>query len=266
MSEVFESKTASLLRVVSRMRPLVLPYRAMQRILSYSMFVSDYRKFKRMNSHNGQRACLRWKDRLPCLGEQTAAHEIDRHYVYHLAWAARALAEMRPPSHVDISSSLHFCTILSAFVPVDYYEYRAVDLALSNLSCNSADLSELPFADGGVSSLSCMHVIEHIGLGRYGDQLDPDADLQAIAELKRVLAVGGSLLFVVPVGKPKIMFNAHRVYSYDEITGYFEGLDLREFALIPDKACDGGLIHSATRAIADQQSYGCGCFWFRKLH
>ena len=65
---------------------------------------------------------------------------------------------------------------------------------------------------------------------------DPDADLQAIAELKRVLAVGGSLLFVAPVGKPKIMFNAHRVYSYDEITKYFEGLELREFALIPDNA------------------------------
>ena len=52
-----------------------------------------------------------------------------------------------------------------------------------------------------------MHVIEHIGLGRYGDEMDPDGDLKAIDELKRVLSRKGDLLFVVPVGKPKIMYN-----------------------------------------------------------
>jgi hypothetical protein len=61
-----------------------------------------------------------------------------------------------------------------------------------------------------------MHVIEHIGLGRYGEALDPDGDLKAIRELVRVLAAGGNLLVVVPVGRPRIQFNAHRIYDYVE--------------------------------------------------
>ena len=39
-----------------------------------------------------------------------------------------------------------------------------------------------------------MHVVEHIGLGRYGDQVDPDGDLMAMKELERVTAKLGKLL------------------------------------------------------------------------
>jgi SAM-dependent methyltransferase len=109
-----------------------------------------------------------------------------------------------------------------------------------------------------------MHVVEHIGLGRYGDPVDPAADLRAMAELKRVLAPGGSLLFVVPIGRPRIMFNAHRIYSYDQISDYFAGLELKEFALIPDSSNNGGLIRDAKKVQANEQRYGCGCFWFKK--
>jgi hypothetical protein len=110
-----------------------------------------------------------------------------------------------------------------------------------------------------------MHVVEHVGLGRYGDPLDYDGDLKAISELKRVLAEGGDLLFVVPIGKPKIMFNAHRIYSYDQIIGYFSEFKLIEFALIPDDPNDGGLINNASKDMADKQEYGCGCFHFRRM-
>ena len=108
-----------------------------------------------------------------------------------------------------------------------------------------------------------MHTIEHIGLGRYGDPIDPDGDLMAISELKRVLAPDGNLLFVVPVGKPKIMYNAHRIYSYDEVVNCFKELKLNEFSLVPDDK-ERGFINNATKEIADAQNYGCGCFWFKK--
>jgi len=207
---------------------------------------------------------MRWRHRLPILSDWTAKTAFDRHYIYHPAWAARIVAGLRPRVHVDISSTLAFCTLVSAFVPVEFYDYRPADLSLSGLASRQADLLALPFADGSVVSLSCMHVVEHVGLGRYGDQVDPDGDLKAMAELRRVLAPGGTLLFVTPVGRPRIMFNAHRVYSTGQILGAFPDLEVRQFALIPDGNDGPGLIEGADYALADRQSYGCGCFWFQR--
>ena len=227
-------------------------------------FVRSFARFKAAWELSPRRLSLVWSDRYPCLGDDTATTPFDRHYVYHTAWAARILAETRPKVHVDISSDIRFCTLVSAFVPIEFYDYRPADLQLSGLRSGAADLTALHFPTDSVESLSCMHVIEHIGLGRYGDPLDPEGDLKSIAELKRVTARGGQLLFVVPVGQPRIMFNAHRIYGYDQVLEYFDGMRLREFALIPDDPADGALIRNATKAMADRQSYGCGCFAFVK--
>lgn len=227
-------------------------------------FREDFLAFEKLSADRPRRFELSWEDRYPCLDDKTASTGFDRHYVYHTAWAARVLARQTPQTHVDISSSLYFCSIVSAFIPVKFYDYRPADLQLGNLTSEAADILALPFADGSVPSLSCMHVVEHIGLGRYGDPLDPEGDLKAMRELARVLAPGGTLLFVVPVGAPKVMFNAHRIYSYAQIKSHFDGLELREFALIPDSPQDGGLIYDAPGEMADAQAYGCGCFWFRR--
>jgi len=209
---------------------------------------------------------MKFSDRWPCLDDRTTTTTFDRHYVFHTAWAARCLKTINPERHVDISSSLFFGSIVSAFVPIDFYDYRPAELNLSQLQSRHADILHLPFADASVSSLSCMHVVEHIGLGRYGDPFDPDGDLKAMAELRRVLAMGGSLLFVVPLGtSAKIMFNAHRVYSYDQVLTCFEGFDLVEFALIPEDKRDGSLIYNAHKEELAGQEYACGCFWFRKI-
>ena len=110
-----------------------------------------------------------------------------------------------------------------------------------------------------------MHTVEHIGLGRYGDPIDPEGDQKAIRELKRVTAIGGSLLFVVPIaGSPTIMFNAHRIYSYNQIIKYFDGFELKKFSLVPDKYEKLNFIENATKEDVDMQKYGCGCFWFIK--
>jgi SAM-dependent methyltransferase len=122
----------------------------------------------------------------------------------------------------------------------------------------------LPFEDGAVKSLSCMHVIEHVGLGRYGDPLDFEGDLKAIQELVRVLKPGGHLLFVSPVGRPRLMFNAHRIYSFEEIISYFHVLELREFSLVPDNPSKGSFIKNADPALVKEQAYGCGCLHFIK--
>ena len=228
------------------------------KILKSPFIVPDYLIFKKF--HNN-RFSIKFADFYPCLKDKTTKTNFDAHYVYHTAWAARKVKEINPAIHTDISSSLHFSTIVSTFIPINFYDYRPAELNLSNLKSEHADLTNLDFTDNSLNSLSCMHTIEHIGLGRYGDQIDPEADLKAIDELKRVLAKGGSLLFVVPVGKPKIEFNAHRIYSYEQISEYFKDLTLKEFTLITD---DGKYIENADKELVREQKYGCGCFWFTK--
>lgn len=234
-------------------------------VISYFKFTRDFQQFRALSSLADKRFQLQWADRYPCLNDKTSTTGFDKHYIYHPAWAARILAKTKPALHVDISSTLYFCSIASAFVPIKFYDYRPANLRLSNLSTGSANLLCLPFEDVSIESLSCMHVVEHIGLGRYGDPLDPEGDLKAISELKRVIAPGGDLLFVVPVGGiPKIMFNAHRIYSYEQVIKYFADLELVEFALISDNPKLDDLILDASNELVDECTYGCGCFWFRK--
>jgi hypothetical protein len=184
--------------------------------------------------------------------------------VYHTAWAARKVKEIGAQVHVDISSSLYFSSIVSAFSPVEFYDYRPAKLNLSGLTSSTANLTRLHFDDNSIQSLSCMHTVEHIGLGRYGDPIQPEGDLVAAHELERTLAHGGSLIFVVPVGEPKIQFNAHRIYSYEMVVAMFPKLTLKEFSLIPDNAIDKGMVYNATQSQSDKQEYGCGCFLFTK--
>ncbi len=234
---------------------------ALKYIFLYFSFIFDYLKFKKLTKN--KRFDMRWKDRLPCLYDKTSRTGFDSHYIYHTAWAARILSKTKPNLHIDVSSILYFSTIVSAFIPVKFYDYRPTHVKLNNLTSEKGDLLSLPFENNSINSISCMHTVEHIGLGRYGDPIDSDGDLKAISELKRVLAIGGNLLFVVPIGQPKIIFNAHRIYSYEQILNYFSDLKLLEFALIPDNP-KNGILYNPEQKIINQQKYGCGCFWFTK--
>jgi SAM-dependent methyltransferase len=230
----------------------------------FKKFKEDFSRFKEMNDRTFARFSVDWKDRYPCLHDDAPTHLFDTHYIYHTGWAARILARTRPSLHVDVSSSLYFLSIVSAFIPIQFLGYRPTDITLDNITTQIADIRLLPFEDQIIKSLSCMHTVEHVGLGRYGDPMEPDGDLRAITELKRVLAPGGNLLFVVPVGSPKIMFNAHRIYSYQQIMGYFSDLELREFSLVPDNGGPDGLISNASEEMSNGCKYGCGCFWFQR--
>jgi SAM-dependent methyltransferase len=226
-------------------------------------FAKEFDRFSTMLVADG-RAPLRKADAYPCLFDRTTQTEFDRHYIYHPAWAARVLAKLRPKKHVDISSSLHFSTIVSAFVEVEFFDFRPAPVKLSNLSSSAADLTQLPFASDSIESLSCMHVIEHIGLGRYGDPYDIDGDTKAARELCRVLAPNGHLIVAFPVGRSRIQYNAHRVYSHEQVLEMFSGLRLTEYALIPDGRAEEGLIESPDCELIMAQRYGCGCYVFSK--
>ena len=223
--------------------------------------IPDYLKFK-AKSKSDKRFKLSPLDFYPCLKDKTIKTGFDAHYVYHTSWAARKVKEINPLVHTDISSSLYFSGLVSAFIPVDFYDYRPAELKLSNLKSAHCDLTKLDFPSNSLKSLSCMHTIEHIGLGRYGDPIDPEGDLKAIKELKRVLAQEGYLLFVVPVGVARIEYNAHRIYSYEMVREYFKEFELKEFSLVDD---NGNFIENADKELVKVQKYACGCFLFKKI-
>jgi SAM-dependent methyltransferase len=106
-----------------------------------------------------------------------------------------------------------------------------------------------------------LHVLEHIGLGRYGDPLDPQGSVLAARELARVLAPGGRLYVSVPTGVGRTCFNAHRVFSPAALKGMFAGLVLESFALVDD---GGSFAAESPTAAADQLAYGCGMYVFRR--
>jgi SAM-dependent methyltransferase len=231
--------------------------------LSSPAFLRQFFAYDRMAQDAGTTRPS-WSRIRPILDEATPKTDFDRQYFYHTAWAARILAETQPKEHVDIGSLLFFVGIASAHTTITHYDYRPPDINLPNVKTGSADLTNLPFADDSITSLSCMHVLEHNGLGRYGDALDATGDVKAMHELARVLAPGGQLLFATPAGKPSVVFNAHRIHSHEQVLDGFSGLEMKSFALITDSRNGGQFIDDADPALVAQQRYGCSCYVFTK--
>jgi SAM-dependent methyltransferase len=199
------------------------------------------------------------------LSDDTATTGFDAHYVYHVAWAIRRLMRDRPEMHADFASSLHFCTAAAAFCETRFYDFRPAELVVEGLTCLQADLTDLNIEADAFDSVSCMHVLEHIGLGRYGDTPDAIGDLKAIAELKRIVRPGGRLYLVVPTGRPSVVFNAHRVYSAEAFISYFSDLfDLEEFYFIRGDSTAGAPLVNPPFAETLAYDYGCGCYALRR--
>lgn len=204
---------------------------------------------------------LRFVDTQPQLHDRTGATGVDAHYFYTNGWAMRRIVAQRPAQHVDVGSQTMFINLLSAVLPVTFVDYRPLEAHMEGLTNRSGDILNLPFADGSIASLSCLHVAEHIGLGRYGDPLNPDGTRQACAELQRMLAPGGNLYFAVPVGSPRVCFNAHRIHAPQTVLKYFAELELVELSGVHD---DGRFVERVGLDEFTESRYACGMFWFRK--
>ena len=244
-------------RVRLWLSPIGDPVSALRGLAAYPRYWTDWRRYRQMPEAEP----LYWADAYPRLHDRTGTTPIDAHYFYINGWAMRRIIAQRPVKHVDVGSQTTFANLLGAVVPVTFVDYRPLKATLTGLDSLGASILELPFADCSVESLSCLHVAEHIGLGRYGDPLDPQGTRKAAKELARVLAGGGNLYFALPVGKPRVCFNAHRIHAAETIIEYFAELELVELSIVYD---DGQFAERVGLDEFNDSEYACGMFWFRK--
>jgi SAM-dependent methyltransferase len=238
-------------------QPILDPIKLLS-LPKYFGFIGDWIKYSRMKEAEH----ISLLDTYPCLYEKTKTTKFDRHYFYQDIWAFRRIYESKVVHHIDVGSRIDFVGFLSSITKVTFVDIRPLEATLENFESIKGDIQSLPFEDNSIQSLSCLHVAEHVGLGRYGDSLNPLGTKKSCQELSRVLAKGGNLYFSLPIGKPKVCFNAHRIHSSNQILQYFDGLKLVEFSGVDDK----GLFRENIDIDAfEDADYTCGLFWFKKL-
>ncbi len=226
-------------------------------ILQWPRYISHYLNYRLHSGHE----TVRIRDSYPCLMDRTQYTPFDAHYFHQACWLARKLAEKRPAAHVDIGSHVMTIGILSAFIDTTFIDYRPLQVSIEGLECRQGDVLELALPSGSVTSLSCLHVIEHVGLGRYGDTLSPKGSVLAAKELSRVLKPEGKLFISVPIGRERVCFNAHRVFLPETVLAIFSELKLIEFSFVDDT----GVYHANSRITSvGETEYGCGMFVFMK--
>lgn len=233
---------------------IVLPLRQWWALPYLWRYVRHWRAFQAASTEP-----LSLRDSYPCLTDWLPSTPFDPHYFYQGAWIARKIVAQSPALHVDIGSSVLTMSVLSAQVPTVFIDYRPLQVNLPNLSSVAGDVQTLPFANQAVSSLSCMHVLEHIGLGRYGDPIDPNGSKKGLLELARILAPQGRLYITVPIGRPRVCFNAHRVFAPQEIPFILAELELLHFSWVDDT---GTFHESGHPKDAVDQNYACGFYEF----
>jgi Methyltransferase domain len=165
---------------------------------------------------------------------QEPVHEPGAHpenFIDHeCAFAARHIHRARPEAILDIGSYRHFILGLLAHYPVATVDVRRRKAAGENESLVTCDAKKLELPDGSFDLVLSLCTLEHLGLGRYGDEFDLEADGKAFAEMIRVLKPGGILVFTTTITRaaPSVAFNAHRIYDQRMLRNFCAGLSCEE--------------------------------------
>ncbi len=244
-------------RISRLVGPVLAPGRVLRAPGAYARHLLDRRRYRRMPGAE----TLRWRDEYPQLWDRLPSSPYDAHYFFQDTWAANRIAERGPERHVDVGSRVDLAGFLTALTDVVFVDLRPLEASIERLTCVKGSILALPFENDEIDSLSCLHVAEHIGLGRYGDDLEPRGTVRAAAELARVLAPGGQLLVALPVGRSRVEFNAHRIHDPATVVELFGGLSLVEFAGVDDA---GRFERHRELAELSASRYACGMFHFHK--
>lgn len=136
-------------------------------------------------------------------------------YFFQDLYVSKKIIDSNPVTHYDVGSRVDgFISILSTHLKVKVLDIRPLNININNVSFQQLDIVNLSSNFYGVAnSLSCLHTLEHIGLGRYGDPIGVDNWINALSNLKKLLLKGGMLYISTPIGEEVVRFNSNRIFS-----------------------------------------------------
>lgn len=198
-----------------------------------SFFEEDMRHYQALNKRESFK--VNEKVLWPIINEKFEDAGIIQNYFWQDLWAAKLIFNNRPKVHYDIGSRLDgfIAHILAMNIPVKMIDIRPFPLEIDGLETIVDDATYLSeFEDNSIKSLSALCSLEHFGLGRYGDPIDPEACFKCFSAIQRKLKQGGHLYLSVPVGRERLEFNAHRVFYAGTIVDQFSSLGLEEYSCV----------------------------------
>jgi SAM-dependent methyltransferase len=207
----------------------------------------------------------------PCLEDRSQeSGTATGHYFHQDLLVAGRIFHNNPVRHVDIGSRIDgLVAHVASFRQIEVLDIRDLQSPVANIRFRQADLMNRNFSwVEDYDSVSCLHALEHFGLGRYGDRIDYRGHLMGWENIHRMLKAGGKLYFSVPIGDQRIEFNAHRVFSVPYLLKMIEGryrLDAFSYVndagdLVRDPALTGDAVENSFSC-----HYGCGIFELTKL-
>jgi hypothetical protein len=202
----------------------------------------------------------------PIINEfQANAGTANGHYFHQDLLVAQYIYERNSQRHLDIGSRIDgFVAHVASFREIHVMDIRPLgNCGHNNINFIQADLMQPQSSlTGKYDSVSCLHALEHFGLGRYGDIVDPNGHKKGFSAIANIVAEGGILYISFPIGKPQVIFNAHRIFSPNSILDWAgDRFFLEAFDFIDDH---GDLIRNAQPEDAMHLDHGCGIFSLRK--
>ena len=188
------------------------------------------------------------------------------HYFHQDLLVASLIHDSNPKRHIDVGSRIDgFVAHVAAFRTIEVLDFRPLaSCGHRQIKFMQADLMSLDRQLYEITdSLSCLHALEHFGLGRYGDPVNPNGHLIGFLNLHKMLKHGGNLYISFPIGTSSVYFNAHRVFDPREILKWSEGLfSLERFDYVDDR---GDLHQNQSLENAPSLNYGCGIYTMKKI-
>ena len=232
-------------------------------IRSMPRYIRDFFRFRAVG-YNGK------LELVPCLHDwNEEGGEINNEYFWQDLIVARKIFDAKPDRHVDIASRVDgFVAHVASFREIEVFDIRPITTKIPGVLFKQADLMESSASfNNYCDSLSCLHALEHFGLGRYGDPLDPSGYENGIRNMSRILCPGGVFYLSVPVGLERVEFNAQRVFNPKTIIDIAKSnkLELDKFSLFTS---DAGMVEmdvqNKTLDAVSMNRYGLGIFSFIK--